>query len=85
MKKSLILLLIATLSGAWACHKPEHVAPTADRQGITSLAAYFAFGPFEGQELGRLEIADPDVDRYVIPIPWYFPETSDDITTQYMT
>ena len=85
MKKSLILLLIATLSWAWACHKPEHVAPTADRQGITSLAAYFAFGPYEGQEMGRLEIADPDVDRYVIPIPWYFPETSDDITTPYMT
>ena len=77
MKKSLILLLIATLSGAWACHKPEHVAPTADRQGITSLAAYFAFGPFEGQELGRLEIADPDVDRYVIPIPWYVPESAE--------
>ena len=35
--------------------------------------------------MGRLEIADPDADRYVIPIPWYFPETSDDITTPYMT
>ncbi len=67
-----------------ACHQPEPVAPTADRQGITSLSAYFAFGPYEGQEMGRLEISDPDVDRYEIPIPWYFPETSDDITTPYM-
>ena len=73
------------LALASACHQPEYVQPTADRQGITSLAAYFAFGPYEGQELGRLEIADPDVDRYVIPIPWYFPETSDDITTPYLT
>ena len=83
MKK--ICILIAVLVAVSACHQPEYVQPTADRQGITSLAAYFAFGPFEGQEMGRLEIADPEADRYVIPIPWYFPETSDDITTPYMT
>ena len=85
MKKSTFLFALAMLALASACHQPEYVQPTADRQGITSLAAYFAFGPYEGQELGRLEIADPDVDRYVIPIPWYFPETSDDITTPYLT
>ena len=83
MKKAFIILLSATLLAA--CHQPEYVAPTADRQGITSLVAYFAFGPFEGQEMGRLEISDPEADRYVIPIPWYFPETSNDITTPYMT
>ena len=82
MKKSLYILLSVALLSA-AC-KPEFVEPTADRQGITSLVAYFAFGPYEGQELGRLEIDNPDVDRYVIPIPWYFPETSDDITTPYL-
>ncbi len=85
MKKSTFLFALAMLALASACHQPEYVQPTADRQGITSLAAYFAFGPYEGQELGRLEIADPDVDRYVIPIPWYFPETSNDITTPYLT
>ena len=85
MKKNTFLLWMILLVAASACHQPEYVKPTADRQGITSLAAYFAFGPYEGQEMGRLEIANPDVDRYVIPIPWYFPETSDDITTPYMT
>ena len=85
MKKSTFLFALAMLALASACHQPEYVQPTADRQGITSLAAYFAFGPYEGQELGRLEIGDPDADRYVIPIPWYFPETSDDITTPYLT
>ena len=83
MKKTVILLLAAAALAA--CHQPEFVEPTADRQGITSLAAYFAFGPFEGQEMGRLEISDPEADRYEIPIPWYFPESSDDITTPYMT
>lgn len=82
MKKTLTILLAASLSFA-AC-QPEYVLPTAQRQGITSLVAYFSFGAFEGQELGRLEINDPDADRYVIPIPWYFPENSDDITTPYM-
>lgn len=84
MKKTLLLMMTAAVL-ATACHQPEFVEPTADRQGITSLAAYFAFGPFEGQEMGRLEISDPAVDRYEIPIPWYFPESSDDITTPYMT
>lgn len=83
MKKTLSILFVAALLAS--CHKPEYVLPTADRQGITSLTAYFAFGPFEGQEMGRVEIADPTVERYEIPVPWYFPETSDDITTPYMT
>ena len=83
--KSIRYILLACLASCLAaCHQPEPVAPTADRQGITSLSAYFAFGPYEGQEMGRLEISDPDVDRYEIPIPWSFPETSDDITTPYM-
>ena len=84
MKKSIIILLASALFAFAAC-QPEYVAPTADRQGITSLVAYFTYGPFDGQELGRLEIDDPEADRYVIPIPWYFPENSDDITTPYMT
>lgn len=83
MKKSLYILLAAAMVCAAAC-QPEYVLPTADRQGITSLVAYFAFGDYEGQELGRLEIDDPDATRYVIPIPWYFPENSDDITTPYL-
>ena len=84
MKRVPYILLTLAACLAAACHSPEPVSPTADRQGITSLSAYFAFGPYEGQEMGRLEISDPDVDRYEIPIPWYFPETSDDITTPYM-
>lgn len=85
MKNTRILFLTALLVWATGCHQPEYVPPTADRQGITSLVAYFAFGTYEGQELGRLEISDPEAERFVIPIPWYFPENSDDITTPYMT
>lgn len=84
MKRLLYTLISAALL-LTGCHKPEYVLPTAERQGITSLAAYFTFGPYVDQEMGRLEISDPEMDRYVIPIPWYFPEASDDITTPYMT
>ena len=82
MKKTLFILVAAMLVAA--CHKPEYVEPTADRQGITSLTAYFTSGKFVDQEMGRLEVDDPNLDRYVIPIPWFFPENSDDITTPYM-
>ena len=84
MKRILhILFTLLALPLAAGC-QPEYVLPTAQRQGITSLVAYCAFGDYEGQEIGRLEIDDPEATRYVIPIPWYFPENSDDITTPYM-
>ena len=82
MKKTLLILLAAAFAAA--CHEPEFVEPTADRQGITSLTAYFTSGKYVDQEMGRLEVNDPDLERYVIPIPWFFPENSDDITTPYM-
>jgi len=83
MKYRYILLVLAALLPL-SCHKVEHVAPTADRQGITSLTAYFTSGKYVDQEMGRLEVTDPNTERYVIPIPWFFPEASDDITTPYM-
>ena len=82
MKKTLYILFTAVLLAG--CHQPELVLPTADRQGITSLTAYFTSGKYVDQEMGRLEVNDPNLDRYVIPIPWFFPESSDDITTPFM-
>ena len=82
MKKFLIILSLAL--AASACHQPEYVLPTAERQGITSLTAYFTFGPFVDQEMAKLDISDPDSTRFVIPVPFYYPETSDDETEIYM-
>ena len=83
--KKIFLLAIAALALFSACQKPEYVEPTAERQGITSLTAYFTSGKFVDQQLAKLTISDPDLDRYVIPIPWFFPEESDDVTTIHMT
>ena len=83
MKKYIyILAAVAALS---ACHSPEYVLPTAtDRQGLTSLTAILTSGAYEGQELSKYTITDPEATRFVIPIPWYYPEASDDETLVHM-
>ena len=79
MRKPLYILLAALLCAA-ACHKPQYVEPTAQRQGLTSLSAIFVDGPYANQELGRLSVNDPDAVRYEIPIPFYYPEASNNET-----
>lgn len=69
---------------ATSCAEEEYVAPTAERQGITSFTAIFTSGPFVDQDMAKLIVTDEATDRYVIPVPWYYPETSDDETTPYM-
>ena len=68
-----------------SCQKPQFVEPTADRQGITSLSAIFTFGPFMDSEIVRYQIEDPNAERFVIPIPYYYPEASFDSTEPFLT
>ncbi len=82
---SLFLALSILLGFATGCHEPEYIAMTADRQGLTSLTAIFTTGAYVDQELASYKITDPDETDFIIPIPWYFPETSDDPTLLYMT
>ena len=86
MKKIYLLLTAVILCAVSSCHKPEWVEPTAERQGITSLTAYFTFGPNTEKVMGKLALAEgEDLDRYVIPVPWFYPEESDEVTTLHMT
>lgn len=85
MKKTLYFLCAACMLAVTSCHEPEFIETTADRQGLTSLTAIFTFGPYVDQELARLVIDDDSQDRYVIPIPFYYPVTSDNQTLAYMT
>ena len=59
-----------------ACHQPEYVAPTANRQGLTSISAIIPDGIYAEQELGRLTVTDPEAERFEIPIPYFYPESS---------
>lgn len=89
MKNTLYKLLAAagTLVLAVACHKPEYVLPTADRDGFTSLSAYFTSGEYNNMLLARLEVTDEMIreGRLVVPVPYYYPEESDKSTTKYMS
>lgn len=70
-----------------SCHKPEYVEPTADREGFTSLSAYFTSGENNNMLLAKLEVTDKMISegRLVVPVPYYYPEESDNPTTKYMT
>lgn len=82
--KKLHYILLAVLFTVSACHEPQYVESTADRQGLTSLAAMMIDGPYANQELGRLTVTDPDATRYEIPIPFYYPEASNNETLMTM-
>ncbi len=88
MKKILNTILVlssALLLGA--CHEPEYVQPDENAtKGIIAIKAIFPTGtPYADKVLGTLTVTDPETERYVIPIPWYYPITSDDLTFTYMT
>ena len=85
MKKIYYLLFVSALALFSSCQEPEYIEPTAERQGITSLTAYFTTGKNVDKEMGKLVIDDPEQDRFVIPIPWYYPEESDEETLLHMS
>ena len=63
----------------------EFVEPTAQRSGITSLAAYFTSGPNNGKLAIDWKVSGNDATTdYVIPVPYYYPEESNNTTEQYM-
>lgn len=82
--KKYLSIMIAIVVGLSACHKPEYVPSSADRQGLTSLTAILVDGPYAGQELARFTITDPEASLLEIPIPYYYPESSNDETLIYM-
>ncbi len=77
----------ALLLALASCQKPHYVLPTADRDGFTSLSAYFTSGNYNGMELARLAVTDEMIagGRLVVKVPYYYPETSDNTTTIYMS
>lgn len=86
MKYKYSLIALCALVFLASCHKPEYVLPTVERQSITSISAYFNSGDYNGLLLARYEVVEfPEDGRFVIEVPYYYPEESDDQTTMYMT
>ena len=70
-----------------SCQEPQYIEPTADRAGITSLTARFTSTSekYEGAVLAKLNVEDSDVNEFIIPVPWFYPEESTDPTSIHMT
>ena len=86
MKKLYYLLMVSIFAVA-SCQEPQYIEPTADRAGITSLTARFTStsAKYENQVLAKLNVVDPEVNEFIIPVPWFYPEESTDPTSIHMT
>ena len=66
-----------------SCADEEHVDPTAGRTGITSLTAYFTSGEYRDKAAKEWIVdGNEEITDYVIPVPYYFPEESDNSTAE---
>ncbi len=85
--KKIIITASAALCLLSACHEPEYVKASADRQGLTSLTAIILDGEYAGQEISKLDVSEEMYEdgNFVIEIPYYFPVTSEEQSTKYMT
>lgn len=87
--KNLNLYICAGLTALLSlssCVSEDHVGPTADRNGITSLTAYFTSGDNKDKTAVAWAIDNStEITDYVIPVPWYYPEESNNTTEQYMS
>lgn len=86
MKKNILYLLMVVSAFFTSCQDPEGVGVDTSRQGITSLTAIFTSGPYKESEAISYKIFADEYasDKFIIPVPWFFPETSDNETEQYM-
>lgn len=84
MRKYITIALLAFGLMAVSCHEPQYIPTEANRQSLTSLTAIFTFGPYINQEMGTLTITDDEQDYFVIPVPYYYPATSDNESEIYL-
>ena len=72
MKRIISAFAIAALAMAYSCQKPEYILPDAERQGFTSVSAYFTSGQYEGSVLAKLEVTQEMLDEgiLVMPVPY---------------
>lgn len=85
MKNKLFYSLMAFLLLLISCQNPEELILPTDKQGLTRLVAKISTGEYAEKIVAEYIINDPNATTYVIPIPWFYPENSNNETTQYMT
>lgn len=83
--KIYLYTLIGLLSlSFFSCQEPDILEPTVERNAITSLRATFTEGEYkegnDGAASFELKIEDPTASEFIIPIPYFFPESSNNTT-----
>jgi len=80
--KNKIFYFVALLAILGGCHKPEIPVATDVDQGINSVSAQFASGEYKTDANAKftVQVTNPDQELIVIPIPWNYPEETDNLT-----
>ena len=84
MKNIFYLALAAIITAVGSCQKPELVPAVGTGADMGSLTVKFASGPYRGEEAIRYSIPANAKEKIIIPIPWFFPESSSNPTDVYM-
>jgi len=73
----LTILMLGVMLMAGGCHQPDELLPPVSRHGINSITATFEDGT--GSFTGYFTEGSQEI---VIPIPFFYPESSDNAVTQ---
>lgn len=81
MKNSIKLLASALLLTLAGCHSPEELTPSVESLGLNSVSAQFATGDYKNDALAKFTASatSADQERFVIEIPYYYPESSENL------
>ncbi|MGM0531495.1 MAG: DUF5018 domain-containing protein, partial [Bacteroidota bacterium] len=79
MKRNIFFSIAFILTFISGCKQPDELLPSVAREGINSITASFTDGT--GEFTGTIEEGTNEI---VIPIPYYFPVSSDNRVTDEM-
>ncbi|MDR1681044.1 MAG: DUF5018 domain-containing protein [Prevotellaceae bacterium] len=85
--KIYLLILMGALFAINGCQTPDELLPPVAHSGLNSVTAYFtdAAGNYLDQDKGRFTVTVTEGNtNIVIPVPYYFPEESDNPVTAAM-
>lgn len=85
MKNKLLYIILASLVVLAGCQSPDDVIPPTDKQGFNRLVAKITTGEYAEKTAVEYTISDIEATTFVIPVPWFYPEDSNNETTPYMT
>ena len=85
MKNNLLYIIATSLVVLSGCQSPEDIILPTDKQGLSRLVAKITTGEYAEKTAVEYVITDPNASTYIIPVPWFYPEDSNNETTAYMT